>query len=143
VSHISLARIVLSGLCATQGVATIMIDVNRTHATNPRWPAHARLHLVWHCSTVALLAVLELFLLWTLGPITRNRIYLVSLLAALSPIGFVIALLARGSFGGSLSDQDGIEPLPVRLLTKSWLTDLNLVAVIVALLLLAAIVQLA
>ncbi len=35
--HRNIARVLLSLLCAVQGLATLGIDLNRTHATNPKW----------------------------------------------------------------------------------------------------------
>ena len=78
---ILLARISLSFLCAIQGMATLAIDLNRTHAANPAWTGHARFHVVWQSASVALLSVLELALIWMRGPYREGGFYLASLLA--------------------------------------------------------------
>jgi hypothetical protein len=39
-----------------QAGATIAIDMNRTHATNPLWPTLARFHPVWQGVLSAFLA---------------------------------------------------------------------------------------
>lgn len=131
-----LARLALSSLCALQGIATVAIDFNRTHATNPLWPGHARFHVVWQTLTVALLSVVELVLIWS-G--RTDGFYLATLLAALSPIAFLVAFAARRLFGGTLSDPNGIPPARVNLLGAVRSFDMNLVAVVVALIALALI----
>ena len=131
-----LARLALSSLCALQGIATVAIDLNRTHATNPLWPGHARFHVVWQTFTIALLSVVELVLIWSWR---TDGFYLASLLAALSPIAFLVAFAARRLFGGTLSDPNGIPPARVNLLGAVRSFDMNLVAVVVALIALALI----
>ena len=37
----TIARDLLAILCCLQGLTTLAIDLNRTHATNPEWPGHA------------------------------------------------------------------------------------------------------
>lgn len=125
-----LARLALSSLCMVQGVATIAIDCNRRHATNPLWPRHARFHVVWQTLTVALLSVMEVVLIWS-G--RSDAFYLASLLAALSPIAFLAAFSVRRMFGGTLSDPNGIPSARVRVLGVMRSFDMNLVAVLVAL----------
>ena len=98
---ILLARISLSFLCAIQGMATLAIDLNRTHAANPAWTGHARFHVVWQSASVALLSVLELALIWMRGPYREGGFYLASLLAAVSPLGFLIACATRRIFAGA------------------------------------------
>lgn len=138
--HLLFARIALSCLCAVQGIATVAIDFNRTHATNPSWTGHARFHVVWQSSTVALLSALELLLIWTAGSFSREGFYLASLLAALSPIGFLTAFVTRKLFGGTLFDPDGIPPSHLKLFGSVLVIDLNLAAVTAALASLLAIV---
>jgi hypothetical protein len=76
------AKISLSLLCAVQGLATLVIDFNRTHATNPTWTGHARFHVVWQSFSVAFLSVLELALIWSRGPYQKDAFYLAMFLTA-------------------------------------------------------------
>ena len=136
VDRVFWARFALSTLCTIQGVATVSIDLNRTHATNPAWPGHARFHLVWQTSTVVLLAGVELVL------IASGRgagFYLASVLAALSPLGFIATYFSRRLFGGTLSDPNGIPPARITAFGVARSFDMNLVAVVVALISLVAI----
>lgn len=137
--HRLVSRVLLSSLCGIQGIATILIDLNRTHATNPTWARHARFHVVWQTLTMAFLAVLEIVLIWgnMLGP--ERGFYLALLLTTLSPVAFLLSWAARKLFDGALSDPGGIPPLRLILLRRVRLIDLNMVAVIVALFFLALI----
>jgi hypothetical protein len=126
-------RTALSILCLIQAIATGSIDFNRTHATNPQWPGHARFHLVWQGATIMFLSALELFLVWWSGPYADGRFYLAALLASFSPIAFLAALASRKLFGGTLSDPSGIPPARLRLFGRVRALDMNLAAVILAL----------
>ena len=130
--HVLFARLSLSGLCGMQALATVMIDINRTHATNPLWTGHARFHVVWQSSTVVFLSAVELLLIW-LMPRSDSRFYLAALLAALSPMGFLAAWVSRRLFAGTLSDPNGIPPARLRIFGADRYVDLNLTAVIAAL----------
>lgn len=131
--HRWVARVLLSLLCGIQGIATVAIDLNRTHATNPRWVGHARFHVVWQTLTMALLAAVELTLLWS-GYVRAERgFYLALALAGLSPVAFLVTCAMRRGFGGTLSDSNGIPPLPVRVGSSVVKVDMNLAAVVGAL----------
>ena len=133
VDHRWVARVLLSLLCGIQGIATVAIDLNRTHATNPEWVGHARFHVVWQTLTMALLAVVELGLLWG-GWVSEERGFILALvLAGLSPVAFLVACVARRMFGGTLFDANGILPLPVRVGSRVVPVDMNLAAVVGAL----------
>jgi hypothetical protein len=134
-----LAGDLLGVFCAMQGAGTIAVDMNRTHAANPLWLRHARFHVVWQASTTVALAIVELALLFALGPITPSRFYLALTLAALPAFGFFVALVTRGIYGGTLSDPNGIQPLVIG---GTLRIDLNLVAEIGVMIVLAAIVLL-
>ena len=120
-----------------QAIATVVIDFNRTHAKNPLWTGHARFHVVWQSSTVVFLSLVELMLIWLRGSYDDQRFYLAALLAALSPLGFLTAFLGRRLFGGTLSDPNGIPPVRVTCFGSVRSLDLNLVAVLAALVSLA------
>jgi hypothetical protein len=130
----------LSVLCGIQGIATVAIDFNRTHATNPAWTRHARFHVVWQTVTTALASVVELGLLWSGWVSTELGFTLALLLASLSPIAFLLSFAAERWFGGALSDPNGIPPLPVRLGSRVVKVDMNLVAVVAALVTIGALV---
>lgn len=138
--HRWIARVLLSLLCGIQGMATLLIDLNRTHATNPAWVRHARFHVVWQTLTMVLLAVVEVALIWG-GYVGAERgFYLAVTLAALSPAAFLLSFAGRVWFGGALSDVNGIQPLRVVIGGRTLLVDMNLVAVIAAVISLAAFV---
>jgi hypothetical protein len=122
----------LGFFCASQGVATLALDLNRTHAANPLWLHHARFHVVWQASTTAALAGVELALLFAFGPVTSERFYLVLSLAGLPVFGFFAALVTRHIYGGTLSDPNGIRPLMIRSGERVYRVDLNLVAEVAA-----------
>jgi hypothetical protein len=138
-NHLLLARVALSSLCTIQAIATVGIDFNRTHATNPLWIGHARFHLVWQGSTVVFLSALELVLVWSSGPDATLGFYLAALLAALSPMGFLTAFVSRKLFGGTLSDPNGIPAARLHLFGAVRSIDMNLAAVLGALVSLSAI----
>ena len=123
-----------------KGLATVAIDFNRTHATNPAWTRHARFHVVWQTVTTALASVVELGLLWGRWVSVESGFYLALLLASLSPIAFLVACATRRWFGGALSDPNGIPPVRLAVRRKVVAVDLNLVAVVAALVTVGALV---
>ena len=130
----------LAALCILQGSATLAIDLNCTHATNPLWPGHARFHLVWQTAAFAWLSVFEALLLFYVGPLQEQRFYLAAILAGIPMLGFFCALIARGLYRGTLSDPNGMRPLIVRVRGANLRIDLNLAAEIVGVLALATVV---
>ena len=137
-----IACALLTGLCGIQGLATLAIDLHRTHATNPRWPGHARFHVVWQSMNMAILSALEIGLIWWHGPQATQRFYLATILASVSCFGFLLALLGRHLYAGTLSDLNGIPPARIAIAGRTRSIDLNLAAIFAALLILAAIVEL-
>lgn len=138
----AIARGLLAVLCGLQGLGTIAIDLNRTHATNPGWPGHAKFHLVWQVATVALLAVLEVVLVLSTGPLQTQRFYLAVALAGIPMLGFFAAFFGKGLYQGAASDPNEGLPTTIRLPGSNVYFDLNLVVETVAVLVLGAIVAL-
>jgi hypothetical protein len=114
--------------CAVQGGATLVLDLNRTHASHPKWLGHARFHVVWQTATVATLAIFEVALLSVRGPFESERFYVVALLASMPMIGFFAALFTRRIYGGTLSDPGGIPPARFNVRGRQMCVDLNLAA---------------
>ena len=130
------ARLIVSAIAAGQGIAPLFIDLNRTHATNPLWPAHARFHVVWQAFTVLPVSAIAIALLWWPGTAARERFYLAVMLIATSLAGFFVAVLCRRLYGGALHDANGIQPVRLRLGSREIAFDMNLAVVMVASLLL-------
>src|SRR5512146_990795 len=122
------ARALLGVFCVVQGLATILLDLNRTHAAHPQWLGHARFHVVWQTATVAVLAIREVGVLWLPGPYVPERFYLVAILTCAPMAGFFAALVTRRLYSGTLSDPGGIPPLRFRLRGREAPVDMNLVA---------------
>jgi len=133
------ARVLLAIFCVVQGAATIVLDLNRTHAAHPQWLGHARFHVVWQTATVSTLAVFEVALLSLRGALESERFYLTALLASLPAIGFFVALMTRHFYGGTLSDPGGIPPVRFNFLRWQVSLDLNLAAEVAGVLTLAGV----
>jgi hypothetical protein len=142
VTNQTIARDLLAALCLLQGLATVAIDLNHTHATNPDWTGHARFHLVWQTAAFAWLALLEVPLILVGGPLQDQRFYLASVLAGVPMLGFFTAFFARRIYKGTLSDPNGMPSLKIKVRGSTVCIDLNLVAEAGGILTLAAIVAL-
>lgn len=133
-----LARSIVTAIAAGQGIAPVFIDLNRTHATNPLWPGHARFHLVQQVFTLLPAAIIEVALIWWPGHAVAQRFYLAALLAATPLAGFFIATLVRSGYRGTLYDPNGIQPLHIHIGAREVTIEINIVLVTAASLLLIA-----
>jgi len=140
VTHMAIARGLLAILCGTQGAGTLLIDLNRTHATNPLWPKHARFHLVWQAMSYAVFSLLELALILAPGPFQVERFYLAAIFASIPMLSCLGAFTWRKKYGGALSDPNGFPPVRVVFFGPELHIDLNLLAEVLALLMLVAII---
>src|SRR6266581_2202743 len=120
------ARLTVSAIAAGQGILPLFIDLNRTHATNPLWPGHARFHVVWQAFTVLPMSAIAIALLWWPGAAMRERFYIAFTLTATSMAGFLVAVLSRRLYGGALHDANGIQPVRLRLGSREIVFDMNL-----------------
>jgi hypothetical protein len=127
-----LARAIVTAIAGGQGIMPIFIDLNRTHATNPLWTGHARFHLVQQVFTLLPAAGIELALLWYPGGAFHARFYVAALLAATSLAGFLVAVIARPLYGGTLHDPNGMKPLRLRIGSQLMVFDLNVPIVLLA-----------
>ena len=104
------AKVLLTLNTLGYSLATILVDLNKTHATNPDWVPHARFHLVWQVVCFNMLGALALLGLWLPGPYADERIYAAILVAAAVYGSFFVALLAKNSYGGGMYDRNGYPP---------------------------------
>lgn len=137
-----IARVLLAIFCVVQGGATLVLDLNRTHAAHPHWLGHARFHVVWQAATTATMALFEVALLLSKGAFESERFYLAAALAVMPVIGFFAALFTRRVYGGTLSDPGGIPSARFILRGREVRIDLNLAAEVAALVTLTGLVWL-
>ena len=136
----AIARGLLALLCSLQGLGTIAIDLNRNHATNPEWPGHAKFHLVWQIVTIVLLALLEIVLVLSPGPLQSQRFYIAAVLACIPMLGFFAAFFGKGLYRGASSDTYEKRPTMITLPGSNLCFELNLLAETAAVLVLGAII---
>ena len=135
------ARLIVTSIAAGQGIVPVFIDLNRTHATHPLWPGHARFHLVQQVFTLLPAAAIEMALLWWPGPLLAGRFYIAAVFTATPLAGFLIAALARPLYGGALHDPNGIQPVRLHIGSRQMVFDMNVPIVVAAsVLLIAAVV---
>ena len=125
-----LSRLIVTAIAASQGIAPLLIDLNRTHATNPLWPGHARFHVVWQALGLFFLGMIGVALVWLPSPESRLLFYLAALLTALPMLSFLVAMFSRRAYGGTLHDPNGIQPVRIRIGAGIREFDLNAVLVI-------------
>lgn len=120
----------LTALAAGQGITPLFIDLNRTHATNPLWPGHARFHVVWQTFGLFFTGVLAVGLIWWPPAGSREHFCLAAVITAIPMVGFFVAALARKMYSGTFHDPNGIQPVRIRIGSKMRAFDMNAVLVI-------------
>ncbi|MGB4074482.1 hypothetical protein [Pseudomonas sp.] len=83
-----------------------IFELNDSHAFNPGWEPHARLHEVWQLATNCAIGAFSLWLVWF-----RGNLRLSSLMTFFVTGGFLLAYALRGSYGGSMVLSDGSEKM--------------------------------
>jgi hypothetical protein len=78
-------------------------------------------------------------LIWLRRPASEYNFYLAAILTCIPLIGFLTAFVSRKMYGGALSDPNGIPPLRLSIRGLVLYLDMNLVAVLAAFAVLAAI----
>lgn len=75
-------------------------DFNATHALNPNWVGHARLHLVWLLGFMLLSGLANLYLVWFRRPVDVRNLWLSAGWQCCNLGGFWIAALLAPAYGG-------------------------------------------
>ena len=57
-------KILLTIVTLGYSLIPALADLNKTHATNPRWTGHARFHCVWQVVSYIILAIAMLAIIW-------------------------------------------------------------------------------
>lgn len=77
-------------------------DAGASHALNPDWVGHARLHLVWLLGFMVLSGLVNVWLIWLREPVLES-LRLSALWQTCNIGGFWIAVVLQGAYGGSVT----------------------------------------
>ena len=111
---IFIAKVLISITALGLGIIAPLIDFNESHASNP---------LVWQVCALAATGYFVVFLLW-IAPSFSNLLIAITLVF-IWLISFWIALLSMSLYGGKLNDVNGVPPVHIKLLGKSYEIDRN------------------
>ncbi len=101
-SPIRTAQILLT-LTAFEFFGPALRDVNATHALNPTWVGHARLHLVWLLGFMGLSGLANLHLIWFRRPFEVRNLWLSVAWQACNLGGFWLAVVLAPAYGGAVT----------------------------------------
>ena len=101
-SPIRMAQILLT-LTALEFFGPILRDINATHALNPSWVGHARLHLIWLLGFMGLSGAVNLYLIWLRRPFEVRNLWLSAAWQACNLGGFWLAVVLAPAYGGAVT----------------------------------------
>lgn len=81
----------------------LLRDFSPSHALNPNWVGHARVHLVWLLGFMALSGVVNIYLLWFDRAPLRRRLLLSATWQSCNLGGFWFAYLLVPLYGGVMA----------------------------------------
>lgn len=102
------SKIIFTVLCAATIIIPSVMDLNKTHMTNPQWEPHARLHWAIQYLSITSIQFIALFLLW--GTYKDNNSILVTWFAGLAPLFFWGMFIPALLFPGTGTWPDGVVP---------------------------------
>ena len=69
-----ITRIIFTIASIAIAVGPTIADFNKTHATHPDWPGHARFHVVWQVLGFYPSAIIALIILWSISLFTISLV---------------------------------------------------------------------
>ena len=104
-NRIRTAQVLLT-VTALEFFGPILRDINATHALNPEWVGHARLHLIWLLAFMGLSGVANLWLVWFRRPFEVRNLWLSVAWQACNLGGFWVAVVLAPAYGGLVTMPD-------------------------------------
>ncbi len=99
---VAVIRVLLT-LTAFEFFGPIVRDFNSTHAMNPAWVGHARVHLVWLLGFMLLSGIANIYLVWFRRPFEIRNLWLSAAWQCCNLGGFWIAYLLVPIYGGLIT----------------------------------------
>lgn len=94
---------ILLTIVAFEFFGPIVRDYGPSHAMNPDWPGHARLHLVWLLGFMGFSGVANLWLVWGRRPFDVRNLRLSALWQCCNLGGFWVSYALAGAYGGVIT----------------------------------------
>ena len=95
-------RIALT-ITALEFFGPVLRDYHPSHAFNPDWVGHARVHLVWLLGFMGFSGVVNVYLIWFLRPFTLRNLWLSAVWQGCNLGGFWVAYLLEGHYHGAMT----------------------------------------
>lgn len=100
--RILVVRIALT-ITALEFFGPLVRDYHPSHAFNPDWVGHARVHLVWLLGFMGLSGVMNVYLIWFRRPFELRNLWLSAAWQCCNLGGFWIAYLLEGHYHGAMT----------------------------------------
>jgi hypothetical protein len=96
---VAAAQVMLT-LTGAEFFGPIVRDFNASHAMNPTWVGHARLHLVWLLGFMLFSGIANIYLVWFRRPFEVRNLWLSAAWQCCNLGGFWLAALLAPAYGG-------------------------------------------
>ena len=90
-------------ITALEFFGPILRDFSASHAMNPTWDGHARVHLVWLLGFMFFSGIANLYLIWWRRPFELRNLRLSAAWQSCNLGGFWVAYLLSPVYGGVMS----------------------------------------
>ena len=90
-------------LTALEFFGPVARDASASHALNPSWVGHARVHLVWLLGFMFLSGIVNLYLIWHRRPPAARDLRLSAVWQSCNLGGFWIAYFASSAYDGAIT----------------------------------------
>ncbi len=104
-SHDALVRAIQIALTITalEFFGPIVRDFHPSHALNPDWVGHARVHLVWLLGFMGLSGLANLYLIWLRRPFELRNLWLSAAWQSCNLGGFWVAYVLNPIYDGAIT----------------------------------------
>ena len=97
---------ILLTIAAMEFFGPIVRDYSPSHALNPEWVGHARVHLVWALGFMFTSGVANLWLIWARRPFSLGNLRLSLLWQSCNMAGFWMSYVFVSAYGGVMTMPD-------------------------------------